>query len=44
MHNDPLVKLEHADIPVVDEYKFLDGMFDRKLSYIAPTPYKIPEN
>ena len=23
MHNDPLIKLEDADIPIVDKYKFL---------------------
>ena len=30
MHNDPLIKLEHTDIPVVGENKFLGIMFDRK--------------
>ena len=39
MHNDPLIKLEHTDIPVVNEYKFLGIMFDRKLSYISHIKY-----
>ena len=40
MHNDPLIKLEHTDIPVVNEYKFL-GI---RLEIIIYPPYKIPEN
>ena len=39
MHNNPLIKLEHTDIPVVDEYKFLDIMFDRKLSFLPHIKY-----
>ena len=39
MHNDPLIKLEHTDIPVVDEYKFLCIIFDRKLSDILQIKY-----
>ena len=34
MDNDPLIKLEHTDISVVNEYKFLGIMLDWKLSYI----------
>ena len=34
MHNDPLIKIEHTEIPVVDEYKFLGVIFDRKLTFI----------
>ena len=39
MHNDPLIKLEHTDIPVVDEFKFMGIMFDGKLSYIPHIKY-----
>ena len=38
MHNDPLIKLEDIEIPVVNEYKFLGVIFDRKLTFI---PHKI---
>ena len=31
MHHNPLIKLEHTDVPVVDEYKFVGIIFDRKL-------------
>ena len=39
LHNNPLIKLKHTDIPVIDEYKFLGIMFDRKLSYIPHIKY-----
>ena len=39
MHNDPHIKLQHTDIPVVDEYKFLGIIFDRKLSCIPHLNY-----
>ena len=38
MH-DPLIKLEHTDITVVDEYKFLGILFNRKLSNIPHIKY-----
>ena len=41
MHDDPLIKLEHTDIPVVDEFKFMGIMFDGKLSYIPLIKYLI---
>ena len=39
MHNDPLIKLENAEIPFVNEYKFLGIIFDRKLSFISHIKY-----
>ena len=39
MHNDPLIKLEDTEIPVVNEYKFLGVIFDRKLSFISHIKY-----
>ena len=34
MYYDPVIKLEGTKIPIVDEYKFLGVIFDRKLSSI----------
>ena len=34
LHNDPVLKLDGVEIPVVDQYKFLGVIFDRKLSFI----------
>ena len=39
MHDDPLIKLEDTEIPVVDEYKFLGVIFDRKLTFIPHLKY-----
>ena len=39
MDNDPLMKLEHTDISVVNEYKFLGIMFNWILSYIPHIKY-----
>ena len=39
MHNDPLIKLEDTEISVVNEYKFLGVIFDRKLSFISHIKY-----
>ena len=39
MHNDPLIKIENAEIPVTDEYKFLGVIFDRKLTFISHIEY-----
>ena len=39
MHNDPLIKLENTAIPVVNEYKFLGVIFNRKLSFISQIKY-----
>ena len=34
LHNDPVLKLDGVEIPVVDQYKSLGVIFDRKLSFI----------
>ena len=34
LHNDPVLKLDGVEIPVVYHYKFLGVIFDRKLSFI----------
>ena len=39
LHNDPVLKLDGVDIPVVDEYKFLGVIFDKKLSFIPHLKY-----
>ena len=39
LHNDPVLKLDGVDIPVVDQYKFLGIIFDRKLSFIPHINY-----
>ena len=32
MHNDPVLKLDSTAIPIVEEYKFLGIIFDKKLT------------
>ena len=39
MHNDPLLKIDDSEIPVVNEYKFLGIIFDEKLSFIPHIKY-----
>ena len=39
LHNDPVLKLDGVEIPVVDQYKFLGVIFDRKLSFIPHIKY-----
>ena len=39
LHNDPCLKLERTEIPVVNEYKFLDLVFDKKLTFIPHLKY-----
>ena len=34
LHNDPVLKLDGVEIPVIDQYKFLVVIFDMKLSFI----------
>ena len=34
MHNNPTLNLDRSQIPVVDQYKFLGVIFDKKLSFI----------
>ena len=39
LHNDPVQKLDGVKIPVVDQYKFVDVIFDRKLMFIPHINY-----
>ena len=39
MHNDPVLKIDDSEIPVVNEYKFLGVIFDKKLSIIPHIKY-----
>ena len=39
LHNDPVLKLDGVEIPVVDQYKILGVIFDRKLSFISHINY-----
>ena len=39
LHNEPVLKLDGVEIPVVDQYKFLGIIFDRKLSFIPHINY-----
>ena len=39
LHNDPVLKLDGVEIPVVDQYTFLGVIFDRKLSFIPHINY-----
>ena len=42
MHNDPVIKLEESEIPVLDEYKFLGVIFGKKLTFIYYIKYLEP--
>ena len=33
MHNDPVLKLDLTEIPIVEEHKFLGIIFDKKLTF-----------
>ena len=39
LHPDPILKLEEKDIPVVDQYKYLGLIFDKKLTFIPHINY-----
>ena len=39
MHNDSVLKIDDSEILVVNEYKFLGVIFDKKLSFIAHIKY-----
>ena len=39
MRNDPVLKIDDSEIPVVNEYKFLGIIFDKKLSFILHIKY-----
>ena len=36
IHDDPSLKFDGSKIPVVDEYKFLGMIFDKKTSIYSP--------
>ena len=38
-HLDPLLKIDHTEIPIVEEYKYLRVLFVRKLSFIPHIKY-----
>ena len=47
LHNDPVLRLDGVEIPVVGQYEFLGVIFDRKLSFIPHINYlksKVPES
>ena len=39
MHPDPELKIDGAIIPLVDEMKFVEVIFDRKLNFISHLKY-----
>ena len=39
LHNDPVLKLDGVEIPVVEQYKFLGVICDKKLSFIPHINY-----
>ena len=39
MHNDPVLKIDDSEIPVINEYKFHGIIFDKKLSFIPHIKY-----
>ena len=39
MHNNPTLNLDGSEIPVIDQYKFLGIIFDKKLSFILHIQY-----
>ena len=39
MHNDPVLKIDDSEIPVINEYRFLGVIFDKKLSFIPHMKY-----
>ena len=39
LHNDPVLKIDDSKIPVVNKYKFLGVIFDKKLSFIPHIKY-----
>ena len=39
MHNDPVIKIEDSKIPVINEYKFLGVIFNKKLTFIPHRKY-----
>ena len=41
LHLDPVLKIDHTEIPIVEHYKYLGIIFDRKLSFISHIKYLI---
>ena len=39
MLNDPVIKIDDSEIPVVNEYKFLGVIFDKKLTFVQHIKY-----
>ena len=39
MHNNPTLNLDRSEIPVIDQYKFLSVIFDKKCSFIPHIQY-----
>ena len=39
LHNDPSIKLDGSEIPVVDEYKFLGIISEKKITFISHLKY-----
>ena len=39
MHNNLTLKLDGSEIPVINQYKFLGVIFDKKLSFIPHIQY-----
>ena len=39
LHLDPVLKIDHTEIPIVEHYKYLGNIFDRKLSFIPHIKY-----
>ena len=40
LHNDPSLKFDGSEIPLVDKYKFLGIIFDKKLTFISHVKYQ----
>ena len=43
MYNDPLLKLDSSEIPIVEEHKFLGIIFDKKLTSKPHIKYLRPK-
>ena len=39
LHLDPVLKIDHTEIPIVEHYKYLGIIFDHKLSFIPHIKY-----
>ena len=39
LHLDPVLKIDHTEIPIVEQYKYLGIIFDCKLSFIPHIKY-----